>query len=179
MGKIKIHELAKELGIESKELIVKANKLGIEVTSHLSSIEEEQANKIRKNLDNKESKGAKTTKNMNSEKNENKKEKNTKKDNTPVIIRREVILADEEKEEKKSEKSQRKDVGFVERKNNQDYNIVYRKQPVKPMTVSELFGLKSEKKKEEPKKVVIEEAPKDNKQNSKIENTMCPWSGEN
>ena len=41
MGKIKIHEIAKELGVESKEIIASAQKLGIEVTSHLSRVEDE------------------------------------------------------------------------------------------------------------------------------------------
>ena len=47
MGKLKVHELAKELGLESKELIKKAKEVGIEVTSHLSSLEEEQIQKIK------------------------------------------------------------------------------------------------------------------------------------
>ena len=163
MGKTKVHELAKELKVESKQIISKAKEIGIEVTSHLSSLEEEQVNKIKGIFENK---GVKTQNNMNQEKNKEKKEKNAKKDATPVIIRREVILADEEKKEKKPEKQERKDVGFVERKNNQDYNIVYRKQQVKPMTVSELFGLKPNKKEEkiqeEPKKEEVkkEETPK-------------------
>ncbi len=146
MGKIKIHEIAKELGISSKEVIAKANELGIEVTSHLSSVEEDVAQKIKTSFTNKQT--------------DNKEKKVAKKEVAPVIIRREVILADEDKEVKKEEKQDRKDVGFVERKKNQDFNIVYRKQPVKPMTVGELFGIKNnakeEKKKEEQeeKKVV-------------------------
>ncbi len=47
MGKIKIHEIAKLLGLGSKEVVAKAQELGIEATSHLSSVEEEQANKIK------------------------------------------------------------------------------------------------------------------------------------
>ena len=160
MGKLKVHELAKELGLESKELIKKAKEVGIEVTSHLSSLEEEQIQKIKNIFENK---GVKSQKSMEQEKNKEKKEKNTKKEATPVIIRREVILADEEKKEEKQEKTERKDVGFVERKNNKDFNIVYRKQPVKPMTVSELFGLKTNKKEEkapEPIKEEKKEEPK-------------------
>ena len=37
----------------------------------------------------------------------------------------------------------KKEVGFVERNTNKDFNIVYRNKPSKPMTVSELFGLKT------------------------------------
>jgi len=155
LAKIKIHELAKELGFGSKELLSKVNEIGIEVTSHLSAVDEEQANKIRKTFGKKEENKKKEVKEV-TETKEKKKEKNVKKDVTPVIIRREVILADEEKEEKKPQKSERKDVGFVERKNNQDFNIVYRKQQVKPLTVSELFGLKTNKK-EETKKEIKEE----------------------
>ena len=156
MGKIKIHEIAKELELNSKEVIQRANELGINVTSHLSAVEEDVAQKIRdsfgkkqeKGKTNKEEKVPKKEEQSKTNKEEKKQEKAAKKGNTPVIIRREVILADEEKEEKKEEKPERKDVGFVERKRNQDFNIVYRKQPIKPMTVSELFGMKTEKKEE-------------------------------
>ena len=168
MGKLKVHELAKELGLESKQLIAKAKEVGIEVTSHLSSLEEEQVSKIREIFGKKENKGVKTQKNMEQEKNKEKKEKTTKKDATPVIIRREVILADEDKQEKKQEKTERKDVGFVERKNNKDFNIVYRKQQVKPMTVSELFGLKPNKK-EEKVPEVVEKQPEEPKVEEKKE----------
>ena len=167
MGKIKIHEIAKELGVNSKEVIAKANELGIQVTSHLSAVEEETANKIKNGFakqaikkesspkeetlqkeetPKKESNAKKQANNQENKKEKTEKaekmEKASKKENTPVIIRREVIVADEEKETKKEEKETRKDVGFVERKKNQDFNIVYRKQPVKPMTVNELFGIK-------------------------------------
>ena len=53
MGKIKIHEIAKELGVNSKEVIAKANELGIQVTSHLSAVEEEIANKLKNAFKNK------------------------------------------------------------------------------------------------------------------------------
>ena len=62
MGKLKVHELAKELGLESKQLIAKAKEVGIEVTSHLSSLEEEQVSKIREIFGKKENKGVKTQK---------------------------------------------------------------------------------------------------------------------
>ena len=43
MGKIKIHELAKEIGMSSKDVLEKAKSLGIDVTSHLSNVTDEQA----------------------------------------------------------------------------------------------------------------------------------------
>ena len=45
LGKVKIHEIAKELDLTSKEIIEKAKKLGIEVKNHMSSVEEEYAKK--------------------------------------------------------------------------------------------------------------------------------------
>ena len=138
MAKIKIHELAKELKLGNKEVIEIANKLGLGVTSHLNAIEENDANKIRESIKSEEKKSeVKTT--------------------GQVIIRREVIVSDEEeeKEKKRKEESKRKtqDLGFTQ-KRNKDYNIVYREKPTKPMTVSELFGIKP--KKEEKKQEVKE-----------------------
>ena len=163
MGKLKIHELAKELGITSKQILEKAKMLGIDAVSHLSNIEEDQANIIRKEYSSKnEKKPVKESKMSEENKMQNKKEakKDTKKD-VPVIIRREVILNDEEDEIRKEEekKSQaRKDVGFVNKRNNSNYNIVYRNKPNKPLTVNELFGLgkKEEKPKAEENKIEVQ-----------------------
>ena len=46
LGKIKIHEIAKKLGLTSKEILDVASNLNIEAKSHLSGITEEEANKI-------------------------------------------------------------------------------------------------------------------------------------
>ena len=45
MGKIKIHEIAKEMGLASKDVIAKANELGIEAKSHLSGVDEKEGKK--------------------------------------------------------------------------------------------------------------------------------------
>ena len=50
LGKIKIHEIAKKLGITSKEVLEVAQKLNIEAKSHLSGVEEDEANKIEKSF---------------------------------------------------------------------------------------------------------------------------------
>ena len=142
MGKIKIYEISKETGLTSKEIIDKANELGIEVKTHMSGVDENEAKKIKEALS--------------SKKVESKKQEKTKKEENkqaaPVIIRREVIITDEKEKEKqekaKQNESKNKNVGFVERNKNADYNIVYRNKVNKPMTVSELFGIG---KKEEPK----------------------------
>lgn len=157
MGKIKIHEIAKELDLTSKEIIKRAEELKIDVKSHMSSVEEELAKKIKESFKtNKKEENKKAV--------QEKKEKKVKQD-TPVIIRREVIVSEEEiakqeEEEKKRKMEQKKkEVGFVERNTSKDFNIVYRNKPSKPMTVSELFGLKTPKQeeKEEPKPEVVKE----------------------
>ncbi len=154
MSKIKIHEIAKNLGIASKEVIAKANEIGINVSSHLSSVEEELAEKITEALKNKNEKSK-------NEKQKKEKAKETKKADAPVIIRREVIIDenDEKKEKEKQKEKRSKEVGFVERNRN-DYNIVYRNKPSKPLTVSELFGIKNDKNEEknnESKNIIKEE----------------------
>ena len=185
MGKIKIHEIAKEVGVASKDVVKIANDLGFDVTSHLSSIDDEQAEKIKERISKKQNIGKKEESNQNS-KNAKKDStsSNSKKNETPVIIRREVIISEEEEKraenENKNRENSKKDVGFVERRNKNDYNIVYRNKQTKPLTVSELFGLKpkeepkkEEPKKEEPKKVIVEEKkdeePKVVKQETKPE----------
>ena len=179
MGKIKIHEIAKKLGLTSKEVLEVAKKLNIEAKSHLSGVEQDEADKIEKEIskngatkqEEKKSDEKKETTKKDSEKQEKKKSEKTKKESkkeekAPVIIRREVIISEEPETKKEEIKKQnnRNNIGFVERKQNKDYNIVYRNKPSKPMTVSELFGLK----KEEPKKEEKEEIKEDLKPETKI-----------
>ena len=160
MGKIKIYEIAKKLDLTSKEVLEMAQKLNIQVKSHMSSVEEEEAKKIENNLTNKTEQ---TSKQQQASKKEDKTAKQNvtpkKEEKAPVIIRREVIINEEENkknENKKQETKRDNNVGFVERRQNKDFNIVYRNKPNKPKTVNELFGLnKPEKKKEEPKKEEI------------------------
>lgn len=47
MGKMKVYELAKELGLTNNDLIQKLKGIGVEVKSHLSVIDEEIVNKIK------------------------------------------------------------------------------------------------------------------------------------
>ena len=148
MGKIKIHEIAKKIGINSKEILEKALELGLEVKTHMSSVSEEEAKKIEAKFSG------------------NKKEVKEKKEE-PVIIRRAVIVSESEadkiKEEKKEEKKTNRDVGFIERERKTDYNIVYRNKPNKPLTLDELFGKKTtEKSKPEVKaEEEVKETPKE------------------
>ena len=163
-NKIKIHEIAKKIGIASKEVLEKAKSLGISVSSHLSGVDDEDARKIEnsfgKEADNNENKKKKNTKPK-----EVKPQKEAKEE--PVIIRRQVILEDNEDKTKKTKTTGtniHKDVGIVQRERNKDYNIVYRNKPNKPLNISELFG--TGKKEETKKEKSVEPKQEDIKQDT-------------
>ena len=171
MGKIKIHEIAKKMGLTSKEVLEKAQKLNIDVKSHLSAVTDEEAKKIEDELT-KSNKTDQKSKNVAKQSSANKKDE-------PVIIRREVIISDEEMakkeeaEKKKRQSEREKQLGFVERNKSKDFNIVYRNKQTKPLTVEELFGLK---KKEEPKQEK-KEPKKEEKVEAKPSETKEETSG--
>jgi translation initiation factor IF-2 len=50
MAKIRVHELAKELNIPSKEMVVTLQNLGLDVKNHMSTMEDSQASWVRKKL---------------------------------------------------------------------------------------------------------------------------------
>ena len=52
MGKIKIHEIAKKMGLTSKEVLEKAKSLNFDVKSHLSAVTDEEAKKLEEELNN-------------------------------------------------------------------------------------------------------------------------------
>ncbi len=146
LDKIKVHELAKKLNVNSKEVIEKAETLGIKVKSHLSTITNEEAEKITKSMGKEDKKKSEPKKEIVSDQ--------------PVIMRRTVIINEEE--EKKVEpkvKPKKSEVGFIEKNRKKDYNIVYRNKQAKPMSVAELFGIpsKEEIKQEENEEVIKKE----------------------
>ncbi|MCR4400791.1 MAG: translation initiation factor IF-2 N-terminal domain-containing protein, partial [Syntrophomonadaceae bacterium] len=50
MAKIRVHELAKELDIPSKQLVEKLRAMGLDVKNHMSTLESEQAGFVRRRL---------------------------------------------------------------------------------------------------------------------------------
>ena len=85
MGKMKVHEIAKAMGIGTNEVISKLKDMGIEAKSHLSAVDEDVANKLI---------SSKKVTSQNSEKNTVK----DPKDNNPHIIRRKVkVISTDEK----------------------------------------------------------------------------------
>ena len=74
MSKIRVYELAKELGMTSKELIEKAVDLNLNINSHMSSLDEEEAILI-KELIEEENKKVKDLKKKNNKQNKTKEDK--------------------------------------------------------------------------------------------------------
>ncbi len=146
MGKMKVHELAKELGMQSKELVDKLIKLKYDIKSHLSTLEDDEVDRIRKQL--KEDNKKDTEKNA--QKLNTKKEK---KPSAPVIIRREVTRIETAKEESKFVREKADDLGVVQRRTDASMNIKYRTPARK---IGPITPQKEETPKVETKKIVEE-----------------------
>lgn len=156
MGRMKVHELAKELNMTSKELMDKLIKLNYNVKSHLSTLEEDEVEKIKKQL---KENNFNSTSNGKNEKDISKKEK---KPIAPVIIRREVTRIESSNPQIKridSKESSRDELGVVQRRTDASMNIKYRTPPrqigsITPKTeVSKTEPVKNEVKKVESLKV--------------------------
>ncbi len=173
MGKMKLYDLAKELNLTSKELLKITGEMGIDAKSHLSNLDDEDVEKIRSRFTKKDGNETEMVKKDKKEKKQNPNKAPKEPKSTPVIIRREVIIEEENKKDivKKEFHKENKNP-FVQRNNKNDYNIVYRNRPEKPLTVSELFGLnkKKEEPKKEPEKEIVVENEKKERQENKQEN---------
>src|SRR5437016_1759972 len=51
MEKVRVYEVAKEVGVGNKELVAKIRALGIEVANHMSSLDVEDVQRIKRALD--------------------------------------------------------------------------------------------------------------------------------
>ena len=121
MAKVRIHEIAKESGFESKDVLAKAHELGIDVKTASSSVEEEaaaaiyeylQTNKIPEAFAKKVSKKEKKVKNE--EKIQNQSVKEVKQEDK----KEEVSIKEENKEEvKQAQTSIRRGLVIVKKKN--------------------------------------------------------------
>lgn len=76
MSKIRVHALAKEIGITSKELLLKLNELEISVKNHMSTLDSAEEEKVRKLYKKSSSKNESPLKNENSDKKRDKSKKN-------------------------------------------------------------------------------------------------------
>lgn len=76
MSKIRVHALAKEIGITSKELLLKLNELEISVKNHMSTLDSAEEEKVRKLYKKSSSKNESPVENENSDKKRDKSKKN-------------------------------------------------------------------------------------------------------
>ncbi len=156
MGRMKVHELAKELNMQSKELVDKLIEMKYNIKSHLSMLEEDEVEKIKKQLkSNSSTKAPKDEKNVASKKD--------KKPIAPVIIRREVTRIESEEPSSKIKRSNtsRDDLGVVQRRTDTSMNIKYRTPPRKigtitPQNSSVSNTIEKEKNNEEDKNIKVE-----------------------
>ena len=104
MGKMKVHEIAKAMGLGTNEVIEKLKSMGVEVKSHLSTVEDDIANKLM----------ASGTKNRphSSEKTANR----DPKENNPHIIRRKVKVISTDAKGNEIENITTKSGNSIERK---------------------------------------------------------------
>ncbi|GAB4341069.1 MAG: hypothetical protein Kow0099_17500 [Candidatus Abyssubacteria bacterium] len=96
MSKIRVFELAKQLGLSSKELMVKLQELGFAITSHMSTLEDKEAKLVLKKLGHLRREKVETTK----------KAKPRKPEATEMPT---PTLVEEEKKKKKKEKQAEKE----------------------------------------------------------------------
>ena len=174
MGKIKLYEIAKKVGTTSKEVMEVAKKLNIEFKNHMSGVTEQEAKMIEEKLEGNNIKANETEKKE--EKTSKKADNDKKEEKAPVIIRREVIITEEkEPKEEVIKKEKKENIGFIERKKNKDFNIVYRNKPNKPKTVSELFGLNDKKQdSNEEQKVLKNDEESTKKEEKQVTNKAQP-----
>lgn len=107
MKKIRVYELAKDLEISSKKLMEKMKELGMEVNSHMSTLENEDAKLITSLLNEDEKKEVEI-------KEENRDKKTAKEDK---------VLADQ-KDKKETEKEIKKDEEKIEPKEERDEEVI-------------------------------------------------------
>ena len=166
MGKMKVHELAKEFNLPSKEMVDKLNKMGYSIKSHLSTLEDSEVDDIRKKL------SADKTK----KEEKNNQIKKEKKPIAPVIIRREVTRVEvSEPTKENTSRNDRNDLGVIQRRTDTSMNIKYRSEPRK---IGNITTTKKEEVNNKPNVTVNTEVNKDletkkeNKEVPKIENKV-------
>ncbi len=153
MGKKKVHELAKELDVNAKDLVNELNKIGVEVKSHLSNLSDEDMKIINSSGILAKMESTKTS-NSNSKK-ATKSQKNDKGIN-PIIIRREIQVVNQETKEEEKKVEKKEEIGVVTRKNKKDFNIINRDRNRQKTQVGSIADLFKKPVKEEPKKEEVQ-----------------------
>ena len=123
MSKIRVHALAKEIGITSKELILKLNELEISVKNHMSTLDSAEEEKVRKLYNKSSSKNESPVKNENSEK-----KRDNRKKNNPNKEKQNVKNLDNKKNKKdNNNKNSKKDFNNKEKDDENSPNLKHNK----------------------------------------------------
>ena len=149
MSKIRVHALAKEIGITSKELLLKLNELEISVKNHMSTLDSAEEEKVRKLYKKSSSKNESPVENENSDKKRDKSKKNnpnkekqsekkldnktSKKENKDINSQKEkdVEKTPNNKKNKKNKKNKSKHKDNKDDKNNSFKRDLTKKKPKK------------------------------------------------
>ncbi len=149
MGKLKVYEMARKVGMSNKDFLMKLQEWGIEVKSHLNVLEDSDIKKIQGKLNDGKPKGGSDIKQM--------EKKQDKKKEEPRIIRREIIQVRDDLVEEKKETSSGFDYDLKPKKTanpeqfrRSEAQIEKKNAPIP--SIMDLFKPKSAQKKEEPKK---------------------------
>lgn len=120
MGKMKVHELAKELGMPSKDLVDKLISMKYDIKNHMSTLEDSDIEKIKKQFNSSKKDSADSFR------------KAKKAPMSPVIIRREVTRIETVDDHVvKPVKRSDDGLGVVQRRSDVSMNIKYRTPPRK------------------------------------------------
>ena len=183
MDKIKVHELAKELGISNNDVVDGLNKIGIEVKSHLSSISKDEYDKFLKSrkvnnmAEKKEEMKPKkqaeqlhiirrNVKVINTSDDKKEIQEITTKINGDILKNKQVISNKEEVKSSKDTSNSQKEKGkFQSNKTGYPRNNFGRNRNINVVVTRNGKVVEPEPKKEEPKKEVIQPAI----QNVKVE----------
>ncbi len=104
MAKIRIHELAKEFKMNSKDLVARLRQMGYSVKNHMSTLEDKEVNEIRKALKSKDierKKGTSAAPQKSTNKTESKETESKQDFRTRSIVRKEEQRQQKKQTQKK------------------------------------------------------------------------------
>src|SRR5690625_2483957 len=137
MSKKRVYEFAKELNIESKEVLDKAKSLGIEYGSHMSSMEDDEMNRVKQSLQ--QSSQSKPKKNTSPKKEgaQNKSQQNQKKQNNQNNQNNQKQQRKQNNQRNKNQKQQNNKQQTNKQQNNKKQNKTDNKPKVAKRTTNE------------------------------------------
>jgi len=137
MSKKRVYEFAKELNIESKEVLDKAKSLGIEYGSHMSSMEDDEMNRVKQSLQ--QSSQSKPKKNTSPKKEgaQNKSQQNQKKQNNQNNQNNQKQQRKQNNQRNKNQKQQNNKQQTNKQQNNKKQNKTDNKRKVAKRTTNE------------------------------------------